>query len=379
VSPGPLSFLDDELGALERACRLRVRPGPVGSEALNLCSNDYLGLVSGGRLSDAAREAAARVVVGAGASRLVFGEHEAHRSLETALARWLCADETLVFSSGYACNVGLLPALAGPGDRVVSDVLNHASIVDGCRLTRADVVVVPHCDLVAVERALAAPSAGRRWVVTESYFSMDGDGPDLTALRSICDRAGAGLIVDEAHALGVFGPEGRGRCAEAGKTADVLIGTLGKAFGAQGAFVAGSSALCRWLWNRARSFVYSTGVSPLLCSVAEAAVELVRQDESARERLLSSASVLRGGLRELGLPVRVGFGPIIPMVVGSELAAVRWADRLRARGVLVQAIRPPTVPDGSARLRITASAGLTTSDISRALKAFADARSEVEP
>jgi 8-amino-7-oxononanoate synthase len=377
VSHGPLSFLEPELDALARASRLRQRTTPAGSGTLNLCSNDYLGLLSSGRLRQAGLEAAGRVPPGSGASRLVFGEHCAHNSLEAALAAWLGTEETLIFTSGYACNVGLLPALVKPGDRVVSDALNHASIIDGCRLARADVMVVPHCDLAAVAQALAQPSRQRAWVVTESYFSMDGDGPDMAALRDICDRSGAGLIVDEAHALGVFGPEGRGRCAEAGVTPDVLVGTLGKAFGVQGAFVAGSSVLCRWLWNRARSFVYSTGMSPWLCSVAEASLGLVREGRDLRERLSSNASALRAGLRGLGLPVREGFGPIIPMVVGSDADALSWSERLAARGVIVQAIRPPTVPEGSARLRITVSAGLTPDEISRALDAFARVRPEV--
>jgi 8-amino-7-oxononanoate synthase len=376
VTTDALRFLRSELEALEQSHRLRTRPRPATGSALNLCSNDYLGLIALGRLRAAGIRAAERTAAGAGASRLVFGEHEAHRRLEAAISAWLRTEETLVFSSGYACNLGLIPALARRGDRIVSDALNHASIVDGCRLARAEIIVVPHCDLAATRRALQSPGSGRSWLVTESYFSMDGDGPDLAALRAACDETGAALIVDEAHALGVFGPEGRGRCAEVGVVPDVLVGTLGKALGVQGAFVSGAGSLCRWLWGKARSFVFSTGISPWICDVAEAAVGLARAAYEERVTALANAQALREGLGRQGLTPAPSFGPILPIIVGDDLAALGWSERLAAHGVLVQAIRPPTVPEGGARLRVSANAALGPADIRHALEAFAAARAE---
>ncbi|MBI4955075.1 MAG: 8-amino-7-oxononanoate synthase [Myxococcales bacterium] len=360
-----LAFLTAELERLRDAGLLRAPHTPPAG-ALTLCSNDYLGY---------ARRAPRRVPAGdfgAGASRLVSGERPAHAALEQALARWVGCDACLAFSSGYAANVGTLACLAGRGDLVVSDELNHASIVDGCRLSRATVEVVPHCDLGAVERALAgAGSARRRFVVTESYFSMDGDGPDLGALRRLCDAHDAVLYVDEAHALGILGPAGRGRAAEAGVTPDVLVGTLGKALGLQGAFVSGRRELRDWLWNRARSFVFSTGMSPALCELAASRVQEVARDDAARARLVAVTRELRAGLAELGAPIAPSFGPILPWLVGAAGDAVRLARALEARGVFVQAIRPPTVPEGTARLRIGLHAELEPRDVARALGAFA--------
>jgi 8-amino-7-oxononanoate synthase len=369
-----LEHLAEELGLLAAAGRLRRRPAALSGAAglLNLCSNDYLGYLSTGRLRAALRAAAdADLPPGAGASRLVAGEHAAHRQLEETIASWLGCEQALLFTSGYAANVGLLSALAGPSDHVVSDALNHASIVDGCRLSRARVTVVPHLDIDAVADALAAaPRARRQWVVTESYFSMDGDAPDLLSLRQVCDARGAGLVVDEAHALGVYGARGSGRCAAAGIRPDVLVGTLGKAAAGQGAFVAGSRVLCDWLWNRARSFVYSTGMSPVLCAVATAAVEAVREDDAGRLALHRNASSLRAGLSAAGLHAG-GVGPIVPVVLGSEARALDWSHQLRAAGVMVQAIRPPTVAAGSSRLRLTARADLSRVDLETAGAAFA--------
>jgi 8-amino-7-oxononanoate synthase len=263
-------------------------------------------------------------------------------------------------------------ALAGRGDVVISDTLNHASIIDGCRLSGAEVRVVPHLDLTAIDAALTgARQARRRWVVTESYFSMDGDSPDLVRLRSLCDRHDAGLILDEAHVLGVLGPRGRGLSAEAGITPDVLIGTAGKSLGLHGAFVAGSPALRLWLWNRARSFVFSTGVSPTLATALIHRVERIALDDAARAHLEARGAQLRAGLAALGVPgVASGRGPVLPWVIGASDAAVALSRRLRERGVLVQAIRPPTVPNGTARLRITVHARLSSEDIERALAAF---------
>jgi 8-amino-7-oxononanoate synthase len=278
------------------------------------------------------------------------------------LAAWVGHESALLFTSGYAANLGLVSALGQPGTVVVSDALNHASLIDGCRLSRARVAVVPHLELAAVRAALEHSSAERaRWVVTESYFSMDGDGPDLPALRSLCDEFKASLIVDEAHALGVFGPEGAGRCAEAQVRADAIMGTLGKAVGLQGAFVAGPRVLRALLWNRARSFVFSTAMSPLLAALGVFHVQQVRAADTRRSLLRAHAFLARDHLTGNGLRLTPGsFGPILPLLVGDEAKALALATSLAERGVLAQAIRPPTVPPGHSRVRLTLSAIWTT-------------------
>jgi len=334
----------------------------VSDGSLSFCSNDYLALASRpppGRSS------------GSGASRLVAGERQEHVDLERAVAELVGLPEALVFSSGYAANVGVISALAAPGDILVSDALNHASIVDGARLSRAQTLVVPHRDVAAVADALKARGSRRAWVVTESYFSMDADVPDLRALRSICDEYGAALVVDEAHALGVLGPDGRGLCHEAGVIPDALVGTFGKAFGAAGAFVAGCPALAQWLWNRARTFVFSTGLSPAVAAAARAGVEASLKEPERRGRVLAAANQLRRGLTELGVSPR-GIGPIVPWVIGDPAKAVRLAKGLREAGIDVAAIRPPSVPAGTARLRLTVTAAHGEADVARALGVFAD-------
>lgn len=361
--PAALGHLPEKLRALEQEGLLRTRPEPVPDVARSFCSNDYLGL--GGKTGPGSP-------AGAGASRLIVGERAEHLALEGALACWLRTEGTLAFSSGYAANVGTIAALAEPGDLIVSDELNHASIIDGCRLSRARVEIVKHLDLSAVGCALGSRHPGRKWVVTESYFSMDADTPDLEGLRRLCDDHGAGLVVDEAHAVGVFGPGGRGLCAERGLVPDVLVGTLGKAFGAAGAFVAGAEALVAWLWNRARSFVFSTGMSPAVAAAALRSLDTIVEDEERRARLHRNASQLRSGLARLNLDLR-GHGPIVPVVIGDSRQALRIADALRAEGIHVQAVRPPTVPPGTARLRLTTTAVHSPEDIEMALAALSRA------
>jgi 8-amino-7-oxononanoate synthase len=357
-TPPALRHLEGKLRELDDAGLLRARAVPVAEVARTFCSNDYLGLA-------ASREGDA----GAGASRLIVGERPEHLALEAAIAEWLDVESVLLFSSGYAANVGAIGALVARDDLVVSDALNHASIIDGCRLARAQVEVVPHLDVSAIESALKRARAGRAWVITESYFSMDADGPDLSQLRAACDQQGAALVLDEAHALGVFGPRGRGLAAEAGIEPDVRVGTLGKAFGASGAFVAGCTALGQWLWNRARSFVFSTGMSPLVASAAMRAIHRIAPDDLLRARLHENVRLLRGGLSALGLHP-LGTGPIVPLVIGDSRRAVEAAAELRRGGVHVQAVRPPTVPEGTARLRITTTARHTREDIEQALVVF---------
>lgn len=374
----PLAFLRDSLASLAREGLRRMPGEPVDPDALSFCSNDYLGL---------AARPAPPAPSGSGASRLIAGEREEHRRAERAFASFLGVEDVLLFASGYAANVGVLSALVGASDLVVSDALNHASLIDGARLSRATTHVVPHLDLDAVEAALAGrPSGQRAWVVLESYYSMDADSPDLARARAVCDAYGAALVLDEAHALGVLGPDGRGLAASAGVRPDVLVGTLGKSFGSQGAFVGGSVVLREWLWNRARSFVFSTGLAPSSAAAATRALGHVIEHPEERVRLLHLAERLRtelvaAGARRPGpgidpaegAPVVVGHGHIVPLLVGTPDRALFLAERIRERGVVVHAIRPPTVPANTARVRLTLTAKHAETDIARAVEAIAGA------
>ena len=346
-----LDWLDEALADLAAHGVLR-EPGPMvaaagprllrgGVDVLNLCSNDYLSLAP----------TLVTAPAGAGASRLIAGDVAEHRALEGELAAWLGVEAALIFSSGYAANVGAISALAGVGDLIVSDALNHASIIDGCRLSRARVVVVPHRNVAAFDAALAEP-ARRKLVVTDGYFSMEGTRAPVSQLAQVARRHGATFYVDDAHGFGVWGGEGRGVCEEADVRPDILMGTLGKAFGASGAFVAGRRSLTAWLWNRARSFVFSTGLPPSSASGARAALPLVRGSE-LRGRLHENVSVLR---RAIG-PAADGEGPIVPLRIGDPARAVAISRALLEEGLFVQAIRPPTVPRGTSRLRVTVQAG----------------------
>lgn len=364
----PEDWIRERAALLKAAAQWRdpgadaVRASGAGSCRVDARSNDYLGLAR----SVVSRETVEPAVqAGSGASRLISGTLAEHLELEARLAEWLGTESALLFSTGYAANVGTISALAGPGDVVFSDVLNHASLIDGCRLGRARVEVVPHLDLAALERGLAAAApTGARWVVTESYFGMDGDVPDLRALRRLCDEYGAGLVVDEAHALGVFGAEGRGLCAEAGVAPDLLIGGMGKGLGVQGGFVAGSSTFRAWLWNRARTFVYSTAPSPLLCRLALQQLARLRGAEAARERLRKLEARLVKALQHGGVVLAPGRrGPLFPMILGSELATLEASAALAAQGIGCHAIRPPTVPAGASRLRVTLRADMTEEQI----------------
>lgn len=305
--------------------------------------------------------------LGAGASRLIHGTRPEHSQLESDLSQWVGQEKSLLFSSGYAANVGVISALVQPEDLIVSDELNHASIIDGCRLARAQIRITAHRDVPAIESALLANAKRNRcWVVTESYFSMDGDSPDLRAIRSLCNKYGAVLIVDEAHALGVFGPQGSGLCPANHVKADVLIGTFGKALGAQGAFVATSRVATDWLWNRARSFVYSTAMSPALAASVAANVRAIRTDDEARTRLERMASWFRSQLNENQIPITAhSHGPIVPILYPDSTRAQEAAARLGQLGILVQAIRPPTVPENSSRIRLTLHAGLRQTQLER--------------
>jgi 8-amino-7-oxononanoate synthase len=359
----PLRFLQTELAALAERGLLRSAEKRSG---INVCSNDYLGF---------AREpvASSSEAGGAGASALVLGHTRAHREAEESLSRWLGAEAALLFSSGYAANLGVVSALAGPGDLVLSDRLNHASIIDGCRLSRATVAVFEHCDVASLEKALRDMRAEHRRcvVVTESYFSMDGDCAPLRRVRELCDTHDAVLVVDEAHAIGVWGAGGRGRCELEDVRPDVLVGTLGKAFGLHGAFVCGSEALRSYLWNRARSFVFSTALPPALADAVRERLPLVADADARRARLFEVAARLRTTLAGAGAHA-LGEGPIVPWVIGDAAAAIRAERALADASVLGLAIRPPTVPEGTSRLRLTATASMTESELTVVCEALAE-------
>lgn len=370
----PLAYLDDELGALAARDLLRQPATPLHPTALTFCSNDYLGL---------AHRPPPPAPAGAGAARLIAGERAEHAALERDLALWLQAESALLFTSGYAANLGAVSALARPGDLILSDALNHASLIDGARLSKARVEVVPHNDVGAIDAALAKRPEARALVVVESYYSMDADGPDLTALRAVCDARGAALFVDEAHALGILGPEGRGLCAAAGVRPDVLAGTLGKSLGSQGAFIVGRASLRTFLWNRARSFVFSTGLSPAAAAAGSAGLAYVRATPDASAAVLAMAADFRRSVASLihehGDPhLRLlGHSHVVPLVVGPPARALLLAAGLRARGVHALAVRPPTVPDGTARIRFTVTGAHRPSDVARAVGALGDALAEL--
>jgi 8-amino-7-oxononanoate synthase len=377
--------LAEELARLDDAA-LRRRLRPIGSASdaevevegrrlLLLSSNNYLGLATHPALRAAATAALERWGCGTGASRLIAGHLELHADVEAKLARFKGTEAALLFPSGYQANVGTITALVGPGDHVFSDALNHASIIDGCRLSRATVHVYPHRDVRTLEAELAATrTGGRRLIVTDSIFSMDGDRAPLRELAALAEHYHSSLMIDEAHASGVLGPDGAGLARADGLTSrvDVHMGTLGKALGGAGAYVAGSRLLIEWLSNRARSFVFTTGLAPAAVAAAGAALDVVAAEPERRATLQANAARLRAGLGELGLDAR-GEDHIVPVLVGDNRRTLAFAEALRIRGVLAQAIRPPTVPAGTARLRVTPMATHTPAQLDRALDAFAAA------
>lgn len=365
---------------------LRRRPrtvsSPIGPEvvvddrqALLFCSNDYLGLANHPALLAAARAAVERHGVGSGSSRLVSGTLDPHLSVEKKLARWLDLEATLFFSTGFLANLAVITSLSGPGDVVLSDELNHASIVQGCRLSRAEVAVYPHNDLETAARLLRDHrSARRRLLVTDALFSVDGDLAPVAELSALCREHDAAIVVDEAHSIGVLGSGGRGLCARLGVVPDVLVGTCGKAFGVAGAFVGGSAPLVSWLQSRAVSFIYTTAPPPALAASVEAALELVEGADQARRRLERGSARLRQALLDAGATtVAESRDHIIPTLIPGVEQVLAVSEALLRRGVFVQALRSPTVPAGRERLRWTAMASHTDEQIDRAAVAFAEA------
>jgi 8-amino-7-oxononanoate synthase len=320
-----------------------------GREVVSFSSNDYLGLAGHAALEEAATDGLRRAGVGAGASRLIVGNTMDHERLERAVAAWLELPAACLFNSGFAANTGVLPVVAGAGDVIFSDELNHASLIDGCRLAKAEVVVYRHGDLADLECKLGERRGRRAVVVTETLFSMDGDVVDIVELDRLRRRFGAALIVDEAHALGAMGEGGRGIAIPAGVVPDLVIGTLGKALGSHGAFAAGGTATIDLLWNRARTLVFSTGMPPAIASASVAAIELVRGAEGERRRGALAANIAR--MRPRSAPAAIQ-----PVRVGDARRVMEISEALLAEGIFVQGIRPPTVPAGTSRLRIALSA-----------------------
>ena len=371
-------------GLLRSLEPLRSNPGAEveldsGARLVNFSSNDYLGLASHPALREALRDGASRWGSGAGASRLVCGDYLPHHALEEELARFEGTEAAVLFNTGYAANCGTMPAFAGPEDVVLSDALNHASLVDGCRLSRARTEVYPHRDVAALEAAVRRArqhGARRVLVVTDTVFSMDGDVAPLAAIADVCDRHGALLVVDEAHATGVLGPRGAGLVAQLGlgNRVDVRIGTLSKSAGLFGAYVAATRACCDLLLNRARSLIFSTALPPAFVHAALVSIRILSgpQGDELRARLRRNVERFAVGLRALGLRTE-GATPIFPVVLGAPEAALAAAAQLRKRGLLVKPIRPPTVPAGSSRLRIAVTAAHTDAHLDLLLSALREA------
>jgi len=352
--------------------RMRMVSGPQGprvlldgKRVLLLCSNNYLGLADHPDVRQAAADAAMRYGVGTGGSRLVSGNMTLHRRLEERLAEFKGTERCVLFGSGYLANLGVISALAREGEVVFSDALNHASIVDGCRLARSETFVYDHLDTEHLEWGLREAAGHGSLIVTDSVFSMDGDIAPLERIVELGHRYGARVLVDEAHATGLLGPGGRGAVAEAGLEGevDVVIGTLGKALGSYGAYACCDTDMARYLVNSARTLIFSTGPAPAVVAAALAALDLVRANPHRIDRVRRNAQTLRDALGQQGLHVPPGETAIVPLVLGDAARAVAVCERALRRGVFAQAIRPPTVPEGGSRLRLAAMATHNTAEL----------------
>lgn len=370
-----------EAAGLRRSRRLlespqRARVTVDGREYVAFCSNDYLGLAADPRLAAAATEGIARYGVGGGASHLILGHSSAHHALEEALAQFVGLPRALLFSTGYMANMGVVSALTGRGDAIFADRLNHASLNDAALVSRAAFKRYGHNDLDALERLLKTTPARRRLVVTDAVFSMDGDLAPVAALLELCERHDAYLFIDDAHGFGVLGESGRGTLAHFGLVSDRIIymATLGKAAGVAGAFVAGDETLIETLIQNARTYIYTTATPPLLAHALLSSLQIIAAEEWRRERLRALIAQLRDGLGAAPWTLMVSETPIQPLLVGGNDEALALSAKLAAAGLLVPAIRPPTVPAGTARLRISLSAGHETADVARLVDALMAAK-----
>ncbi len=379
----PLAFLDDEIASLrERGVfrwprELQGEQAPVctydGRRVVNLCSNNYLGLAAHPRLKDAARRAIAEYGVGSGAVRTIAGNMTIHQTLERRLAAFKRTEAALLFQSGFTANAGTVAAILGREDVVVSDDLNHASIIDGCRLSGAERKIFPHKDVAAARRCLEESRKARRvLVITDGVFSMDGDLAPLRDLASLAREFGAIMMVDDAHASGVVGAGGRGTVEHFGVhgMVDIQVGTLSKAWACLGGYVAGSRTLVEYLMNRARPLLFSTSHPPSVAATAIAALDLIGEEPGLIERLWENTRAFKSGLERLGYDTGMSETPITPVMIGDEALTMRFSDRLFEEGVFALGIAFPTVPRGRARVRTIVTAGHTRDDLSQALEVF---------
>lgn len=372
-----MTDFSEELAALDAQAlrrRRRVVESPCAPEMvvdgrtlLAFCSNDYLGLASDPALIAAAQEGARLYGVGSGASPLINGHMAPHALLEKRLAEFAGFERALIFSTGYLANLGVVPALAGRGDAIFSDRLNHASLIDAARLARAELNVYPHCDLSALEAALTASQAKRKLIVTDAVFSMDGDIAPLPEILALAERRNAWLLVDDAHGFGLLGPQGRGAAAHFGISSPRLLvmGTLGKAAGAAGAFVAGAENAVEWILQKARTYIFSTAEPALIAHALLTSLDLIEQGDSRRAHLTDLIAQLRGSLKLKRWKLLPSETAIQPLVIGDNAETMAVAGKLFERGLWVPGIRPPTVPGGTARLRITLSAAHTEAQVAR--------------
>lgn len=352
--------------------KLRVVEGAQGRElildgkkVLNFCSNNYLGLADDPRLIQAATDAMQKEGFGSGASRLVCGNLSSHTKLEQKIAAFKGTEAALLFSTGYMANVGIIPALCGHGDMIFSDRLNHASIIDGILLSHAEFKRYPHNDMDILEVMLKAASPGKKLIITDSVFSMDGDVAPLDKIVELAEKYNCMVMVDEAHGLGVLGPNGKGAAEyfDVGSKIAVQMGTFSKAAGSFGAYVCGSRQLIDYLVNKARSFIYTTGMPPAVAAASVKGIELIESEPQRRKRLWEHTHYVLGELKYLGFDTLNTTTPIIPIVVKDPDVCVQFSQKLLEAGIFVSAIRPPTVPAGTSRLRLTLMATHTQEDL----------------
>lgn len=342
-----------------------------GEKKIIFSSNDYLGLANDKRLIHATIEALQQFGVGSSGSRLTTGNTYWHEKLEKKIATFKQTEAARLFSSGYLANIGVLSALAKAEDVILSDQYNHASIIDGCRLSKAKTCIYRHVDMEDLERKLAATTKYKqRFIVTDGVFSMDGSIAPLDRMMELADHYHAYVIVDDAHATGVLGQSGRGTSAYFGIMPDVVIGTCSKAIGTEGGFVAGSSTLVDFLMNYARTFIFQTALSPAICAATYTAIELIEQDASRREHLHYNIRKVKEGLNDMGYAVKGDHTAIIPVIIGEQQLALEFAKELEEKGIYAPAIRPPTVPNGESRIRLTVTASHSMQEIDDVLHAF---------
>jgi 8-amino-7-oxononanoate synthase len=381
---GKLDYLKEELSELSRIGRRRflrwiedlkgVEAIIEGREVVLFCSNDYLGISRSERFKQVVLELLERWGAGAPSSRSIAGSFLIHKELEEELSEFKGTERALLFSTGYMANLGILTSLVGEGDLILSDQFNHASIIDGARLSRAEIWVYRHRDMNHLEELLKRSGHRRRLIVSDGVFSMEGDIAPLKDLKELSDRYGAILVIDDAHGTGVLGNEGRGIAEHFGLLGqiDVQMGTLGKALGIMGAFVAGEAVLVEYLLNRARTFMYTTSLPPLIVGMVKEALRIMKEEPWRREKLWENTRLFREGAKRLGFKV-LGETPIVPIVIGDDHLTMRLSAALFELGIYVQGIRPPTVPPGTSRLRFSISALHTEEHIEKALFALEEA------